>query len=320
MFMIKSHLILNPVAGIDSAPNYVEIIKEHLSGTFGEIDAFLTEKAGDARDLAAEAVKAGCTNVFIAGGDGTLNEVLNGVAATENGFEQITFGLIPLGTGNDFAKAALNLPENVEETLVILARDEAIKVDVGKLSEESTHKSKSHFFVNVSAGGFIAEVSDAINPQLKSIAGKLAYLIGGAQVLFDFEPFKTLLKVRYASGEIVTRQYDLEMFAVCNSKMLGGGRLIAPDAEINDGLFDVCVFTATETTLEFINVLTQIAAGAHLGEESVEYFRTQFVEFEFEREIKVNADGEVLLVKKASYEILPRAAKFLTNQFEYVNE
>lgn len=310
---MKSHLILNPVAGTDSAPNYVEIIKEYLQNAFGEIEVFLTEKAGDAQNLAAEAVRAGCTNIFIGGGDGTLNEVLNGIAATENGLKQVTLGLIPLGTGNDFAKSALNLSENVEETLNILAQNKVAKVDVGKLTEElSDKKSNVHFFVNVSAGGFIAEVSDAINPQLKSIAGKLAYLIGGAQVLFDFVPFKTLVNVRYASGENVRREYDLEMFAVCNSKMLGGGRIIAPDAEIDDGLFDVCIFRATETTLDFINVLTQIAAGAHLGEETVEYFRTQFVEFEFETEVKINVDGEVLIVKKAAYEILPHAAKFLT--------
>lgn len=304
---MKSHLILNPVSGNDSATDYAEIIKKRLQADFGEIEIFLTEKAGDARRFAVHAVEAGCSYIFIGGGDGTLNEVLNGTASTQNGLKQITFGLIPLGTGNDFANAALNLSETVEDTLDILARNKTIAVDVGKLTDET----KVQFFVNVSAGGFIAEVSEAVNPELKSIAGKLAYLIGGAQVLFDFAPVKTLVKLRYASGETIQREYEIEMFAVCNSKMLGGGRMIAPDAKIDDGLLDICIFTATATTLEFINVLTQIAAGAHLGEETVEYYCAEAVEFEFDREVKVNADGEVLTVKKVLYEILPGAAKFL---------
>ncbi|MEP6922971.1 MAG: diacylglycerol kinase family protein [Pyrinomonadaceae bacterium] len=304
---MKSQLIFNPVAGSDPALPSIEIIKDHLRSAFGEINVFLTEKAGDARKFAANAVSDGCSHIFIGGGDGTLNEVLNGVAATKNGLEQITFGLIPLGTGNDFANAALSLSETIKDTLNILTQNKTILVDVGKL----TNEPNVQYFINVSAGGFIAEVSDVVNPELKSIAGKLAYVIGGAQVLLDFAPVRTLMKLRYASGELIKREFEIEMFAVCNSKMLGGGRMIAPDAKIDDGLFDICVFTATATTLEFINVLTQIAAGAHLGEETVKYYCAPAVEFEFEREIKVNADGEVLTVKKVTYEILPSAARFL---------
>jgi diacylglycerol kinase (ATP) len=300
--IMKCCLILNPVSGTDSAPQYLEVIKNGLRDTFGEAKVFLTEKAGDAEEFARRAVEENCTHIFVGGGDGTLNEVLNGVGRA-GGFEKVVFGLIPLGTGNDFARAALGLSETIEDTLAILKQNRAILVDVGKLNE--------HFFVNVSAGGYIAEVSDAVDPTLKSFAGKLAYVIGGAQVLLDFAPFNAKMKIVYANDNVERREYEIEMFAVCNSKMLGGGREIAPDAVIDDGMFDICVFTATETTFEFINILTQIAAGAHLGEDTVKFFRACAVEFEFDREIKVNADGEVFAVKSARYEILPRAARFL---------
>ncbi len=302
---MKSRLIINPVSGSDSAPHYIEQIQRILEPRFGELEVCTTEKAGDAREMAAEAVRNGCTHVFSAGGDGTLNEVLNGVANESAGFEQITFGVIPLGTGNDFANAALFLPEDVEAALQILANDKVVAVDVGKVNE--------YFFVNVSAGGFIAEVSEAVDPTLKSVAGKLAYLIGGAQVLLDYESVTTNVKFSYASGEKVRRTFNIEMFAVCNSKMVGGGRLIAPDAQIDDGLLDVCIFEATDT-LDFLTTLAQVASGGHIGDENVTFFRVSEIEFEFEREINVNADGEVFNVCNCRYQILPGAAKFLTGE------
>ena len=302
---MKSRLIINPVSGSDSAPHYIEQIQQALGLQFGELEICTTEKAGDAGQMAAEAIRNGCTHVFSAGGDGTLNEVLNGVANEPDGLAQITFGVIPLGTGNDFANAALFLPQDVEAALEVLAKNKSVAVDVGKVNE--------YFFVNVSAGGFIAEVSEAVDPTLKSVAGKLAYLIGGAQVLLDYESVKTNVKFSYASGEKVQRTFNIEMFAVCNSKMVGGGRLIAPDAEINDGLLDVCIFEATDT-LDFLTTLAQIASGGHIGDESVTFFRVSEIEFDFERETNVNADGEVFNVRKCHYKILPGAAKFLTGE------
>ena len=91
----------------------------------------------------------------MAGGDGTLNEVINGVARVEGAFERITFGLIPLGTGNDFA-SALGLLEDIEAAIKILLQGRTLRCDVGNLNGRR--------FINVSAGGFIAEVSDAVNP------------------------------------------------------------------------------------------------------------------------------------------------------------
>lgn len=301
---MKARLIVNPVSGTDSAPAFLKIINETLRQTFGDLDISLTAEAGDARRIAAKSVRENYTHIFVAGGDGTLNEALNGVASVENGVQKIVFGLIPLGTGNDFANS-LGLIENVEETLDLYARQKTIRVDVGAVNE--------HFFVNVSAGGFIAEVSDAVNPQLKTIAGKFAYLLGGAQVFFEFLPFEAKIAVRFASGETLRRIYNLQMFAVCNGKTIGGGNLIAPDARIDDGLFDVCLFKASnDSSLSFLNQLTRVPTGDHIGNESTEYFRAAAIEFEFDREIKFNLDGEVFAAKNCRYRILPGAARFLT--------
>lgn len=305
---MKSRLIVNPVSGTDTAPSHLPAINRVLRENFGDLDISLTVAEGDAQEIAAETARnSDYSHIFIAGGDGTLNEALNGVAEIEGGLERIVFGLIPLGTGNDFASSALGLTENVEETLRVLQNKQTVAVDVGRVEIDR----KAHYFINVSAGGFIAEVSSSVDPQLKSFAGKLAYLIGGAQVLFNFEPVKTTTKIHFPN-EIVQRIYEIEMFAVCNSRLIGGGQIIAPEAEIDDGLFDVCIFKDVDT-FQFLNLLREISAGTHLDNEETVYLRVPAIEFEFDREIKVNADGEVFSARRCSYKILPGAARFFAN-------
>jgi diacylglycerol kinase (ATP) len=298
---MKTRLIVNPVSGVDAAPDYLPRMNELLRGAFGDLDISMTVAAGDALRLAQRAAQEGCERVFVAGGDGTLNEVLNGVASVEGALGRTVFGVIPLGTGNDFA-AALGLPEEVEGAVEILLEGRELKVDVGVLNERC--------FVNVSAGGFIAEVSDAVDPQLKSWTGKFAYLIGGAQVLLNYEPVRARVRASDERGRPFARDVGIEMFAVCNSRLVGGGQPIAPHAVINDGALDVCL-VEDMTTVEFIGLLSSVPGGDHIENERVEYLRARSLEIEFDREIKVNTDGEVLATSRCRYRVLPRAARFL---------
>jgi diacylglycerol kinase (ATP) len=306
---MKSRLIVNPVSGTDSAPDYLRTINERLRAAAGDLDIVMTVAAGDATGVARRSVLEGYERLFVAGGDGTLNEVLNGVAGVEGGLASVTFGLIPLGTGNDFADA-LGLPEDVEAATGILLEGRTVGVDVGVMNDR--------FFVNVSAGGFIAEVSDAVNPRLKSIAGKLAYLVGGAQVLLDYEAVGLRLRAS-TGGETFEREMGMEMFAVCNSRMVGGGRMIAPDAVIDDGLLDVCVVEAMPTA-EFLALLTRVSGGDHLEDERVTYVRASELELRFDRTVKVNTDGEVLEADACLYRVLPRAARFLAGDAPFASQ
>src|SRR5919107_1459183 len=144
---MKSRLIVNPVSGTDSGPDYLQTINERLRARVGELDIVMTVGECDAADAAEAAAREGYGRLFVAGGDGTLNEAVNGVARVPGGLQRITFGVIPLGTGNDFA-AALGLPEDVEESIKILLDGRTVLADVGLLN--------SRRFVNVSAGGFVA--------------------------------------------------------------------------------------------------------------------------------------------------------------------
>jgi diacylglycerol kinase (ATP) len=311
--MVKPKLIVNPASGTDSAPDHLVLINQRLRDRFGRLDIVITTGEEDARVAARQAVEEEYDCLVVAGGDGTLNEVINGAAEFPDGLSAVTFGVIPLGTGNDFA-TALGIPTDVEDALQFLADGEPIPVDVCVLNDRH--------FVNVSAGGFIAEVSEAVDSRLKTVAGKFAYLIGGAKVLLDYVPVKTTVELPLmtgSGGQDVTagatsgKESDLYAFAVCNSRMVGAGRLIAPDALVDDGQLDVCLIRAM-STLDFVALLRQVSDGEHVADDRVSYFRTPAVDLRFDRAIKVNTDGQVLDVGRCSYRVLPRAARFLASR------
>jgi diacylglycerol kinase (ATP) len=144
---------------------------------------------------------------------------------------------------------------------------------------------------------------------LKSVAGKLAYVIGGAQVLLTHEAIAT--SIAWRNGPTPARRdLALHAFAVCNSRQLGGGRLIAPDALIDDGRLDVCLIEAMPT-LDFVALLRRVASGDHVDDDRVHYFRASVVELEFDRPVKVNTDGQVLEAARCEYRVLPSAARLL---------
>jgi diacylglycerol kinase (ATP) len=299
---VPSTLIVNPVAGGNDPPDVLAEIHLQLSPTFGAIETVMTDAPGAATEAATAAVRTGAENIFVAGGDGTLNEVLLGISAVPDGFARTTIGVIPVGTGNDFARA-LGFSEGVEHSLPQLATRQVIAADLAFMNGRP--------FVNVSGGGFIAEVSDAVDSTLKSIAGRVAYIIGGARVLLEWESVRT--HVRTQEGDDHTA--PLQMFAVCNSRMFGGGSVIAPHALIDDGKLDVCLVEDMSTP-EFLSLLARVREGDHLDDPHVHYFRTSGLALEFAREIKVNTDGEPLPCSRAEYTIQPRLARFFANPAE----
>jgi diacylglycerol kinase (ATP) len=297
----RARLILNPAAGSDRALANAALLNERLSQRFGPIEIVLSLGPGDSQAAAKRAVEDNCEILFVGGGDGTLNEAINGVASVPDGLARVTFGLIPLGTGNDFANA-LGLPSDVEQVLEVLTTADSVAVDIGRMN--------GRCFVNVSGGGFIAEVSEAVTPPMKSVAGRLAYLLGGAQTLLDFEPVGMRMQAEPGGERIETAVYA---FAACNSRMIGGGRLIAPHAIVDDGQLDFCVIESMPT-LEFVGLLRRVAEGDHVDDPRVQYLRASRATLEFDRPVLVNTDGEVLEAGRCEYQVLPRAARFLAGE------
>ena len=293
--VMKTKLIVNPASGQETALGHLPAINARLR-EHGDVDIVLTTGDGDGVEAGRRAALEGYDRVFVAGGDGTLNEVLNGLAQVDGALAAMTLAVVPLGTGNDFA-TAIGVPESPEDAVEALLGGTAASVDVGRVNDRC--------FLNVSAGGFIADVSDAVNPQLKTVLGKLAYLVGGAQVLLDYEP----VAARIASAAD-TRAVSLLTFAVCNSRLIGGGRLIAPHAVIDDGWLDVCLIHAMPA-LDFVTLLRRVSSGDHVEDDRVTYFRTRAIELAFDRAIRINTDGQVLEADRCRYEVLAGAARVL---------
>jgi diacylglycerol kinase (ATP) len=299
----RARLILNPSSGRERGRDHLEALSARLGERYRPLEVVLTAGDGDAERAAATAVADGCGTLFVAGGDGTVNEAVNGVGAA-HGLETTTFGVIPLGTGNDFA-TALGIPADVDAAAGVLLAGRTIQVDLGEVN--------GRLFFNTSGGGFVAEVSVAVTPQLKTIAGRLAYLIGGAQSLLEYEPVRATVTADPGGERIGLGLYA---YAVCNSRLIGGGRLIAPYALIDDGLLDLCLIEAM-STLEFVALARKVAGGDHVNDPRVRYLRASHITLTFDRLVKVNTDGEVMEAASCEYRVLPRAARFLSGEPQF---
>jgi len=307
---VSTRLVLNTASGTDDALRELTRLNERLRDRFGHLDIVITTGPGDAERAGLRAARDGGL-LIVGGGDGTLNEVLNGVHRG-GGFDRVRFGILPLGTGNDFA-TALGTPEDLERAVAGLGAGGELAVDVGCMNDR--------VFVNVSAGGFVAEVSDAVGPGLKTVAGRLAYLLGGARVLVTWSG----VEAEFSSNAPVLAlgprgdfepatgfggRRAIQLYAVCNSRLLGGGRPIAPAALVDHGWLDVCVVDEMPTA-EFISLLGRVADGQHLHDPRVAYLRVRELDVRFDRSIKVNTDGQVVEAAACHYGVLPRAARFL---------
>lgn len=303
---MRAHLIVNPSSGADQAVDMLPLIQARLGTQFEELVVTITANADDLRQAAARTVAENCAALYVAGGDGTVNGVLRGMLGA-NPRPAVPVGIIPFGTGNDFSKA-LGLGDEPERALERLLDPHLVAVDVGVMNDRP--------FINTSAGGLIAETSGAVTPALKDIAGKLAYLIGGARALFTAEPLGVRLLVASerptadpAPELLPVGQSIVQMFAVCNAPFIGGGYAIAPDALIDDGLLDV-IIVPRMPLLELLGTLQRIAASGDPGRSDVMSFRSASVDLVFDRRARVNVDGEVLEVERCAYRVRSGGAWF----------
>jgi diacylglycerol kinase (ATP) len=302
----RARLIVNPVSGTDRAPALLPMINRRLREIVDELDITVSIDANDASRAAERSLLRRDDALYVAGGDGTVNAVLRGLVATGQPFDQMPIGIVPLGTGNDFVKA-LDLSDDPEVAVDRLLEARIVAADVGTLNGRP--------FVNTSAGGFVADVSEAVTDRLKDAAGKLAYLIGGARALFGVEPFTARLTIVNGDGSAAPAAdvLELQMFAACNARTMGGGYPIAPSAVIDDGLLDVFLVSRM-TKLEFVGVLQAIAAGAHHGDARVRHFRAAAFDLQFDRRVRVNTDGELFEASHCEYRVRPRAARFFCGE------
>lgn len=260
-----------------------------------DVVVHLTEGDGDARRYACAASLDGCAVVAAAGGDGTVNGVVNGLvdaARSAPESEGAALAVVPMGTANDFARG-LELPMNVHDALHVAAGGVPTRFDTGRVN--------GRCFINVSTGGFGADATQAASRGAKRWLGPLAYMVEGARQLASFTPGRAVFRI---DGETV-HDGGFIFFAVGNSALTGGGTRIAPRADPADGRLDV-VLVCGSSRLDFLSLLPDLRAGTHLESPDVSYFRAHTVDVRPDGKVAVNADGEPVDGRVFTYDVLDR--------------
>jgi diacylglycerol kinase (ATP) len=291
--MSKTCIILNPSAGsVKDADGLIARL-----GSLDDAEIRLTDKRGSATRLARAAIKKGIETIIAAGGDGTLNEVVNGVG--EN-LTDVRVGLLPLGTGNDFGRS-IGVPVDLEAAIEVIRAGETRAIDLVRVTSDEVR-----YFVNVSAGGFSGLVDEKLTPEMKKNWGPLAYLRSAAAALSELRAYRTTLALDNA--ESIT--LDLYNVVVANGRYVGAGTLIAPEASIDDGLLDV-ILIQKRPARELALLLPQIALGTHLASDAIVFRRAAKLTVNSKPGMWFNVDGELVGNEPARFEIMPRALRFL---------
>src|SRR5699024_2862495 len=194
------------------------IVLERLEKAGYETSAHATTGDGDATQAAEVAIGRKYDLVIVSGGDGTINEVIKGLAEADF---RPKIGIIPTGTTNDFARA-LGIPRDTEKAVDIILEDKSLPLDIGKVNDE--------YFVNIAGGGDLTELTYEVPSKMKAAIGQLAYYVKGIEKLPSLKPVST--RIEY-DGKVF--EDDIMLFLVANTNSVGGFEKIAPDALINDG-------------------------------------------------------------------------------------
>ncbi|HSF41475.1 MAG TPA: diacylglycerol kinase family protein [Thermoanaerobaculia bacterium] len=291
-------IIVNPNAGSGET---IDELRERLEGLPGTSVA-LTEKEGDAERIAREAVRSGADLVVAAGGDGTLNEVVNGLAED---FGRARLGLIPLGTGNDFART-INVPADLDASLAILKEGRTRATDVGR----ATFGGKCRYFINMAVGGFSPIVSEKAD-EAKERWGPLAYLRGAIGALPELSGFKTTLL--FDDGERM--EVEAYNIVLSNGRFVAAGIPVAPRSILDDGLLDVLIAPVT-TVPQLAILVPQILLGRHLESDLLVFRQTARIEIVSDPPMMWNVDGEIIGDQPARFEVLPRVLQVVVGPEE----
>jgi diacylglycerol kinase (ATP) len=298
----KARVICNPASG---GGDYVpDEIRAELKGL--EVEWIETDGPDDAIQ-AAEEWQEGL--LIVAGGDGTINDVVNGLGRA--GFpEDVTLGILPAGTGNDLA-ATLCIPEDPDLAEDVILQNRGRRLDVARVRSEGIGE---RFFINVATGGLGAEISSVNDEELKKRWGKLSYLRASLEVAKDFDVRELTL---YLDGE--RREVEAVNVAVGNCRYTGGGWPATPKANPEDGLLDV-VIIETLGAGELLGLApAALAEFDYLDKEGIFFARAKEVRVETHPGLEFTADGEVIGDEPAEFSVIPRALKVLVGP-DYVSE
>ncbi|GGH10060.1 diacylglycerol kinase [Paenibacillus segetis] len=287
--MKKARLIYNPTSGREEMRRLLPHVLERLDRAGIETSCHATQGEGDATLEAADAVDRGYDIIIAAGGDGTLNEVVNGMAGKNN---LPPLGVFPLGTTNDFARA-MGIPKRWEDYCDLVIENKTRPIDIGKANDRH--------FINIAGGGSLTQLTYEVPSRLKTLIGQLAYYMKGIEKMASLSP--TNLTIRAEGYDVLEGEFML--FLIANSNSVGGFEKLAPDARIDDGLLDVIAVKKCNLA-EFIRLVSMALRGDHFNDPHVVYLKTRRMEVTSPDHVLLNLDGELGGELPGVFEILPR--------------
>jgi YegS/Rv2252/BmrU family lipid kinase len=297
-------IILNPIAGRGHGARVEPKLRQFLEAEGLDFDLVHTSGRWHAAELAEQAVADGCELIVAAGGDGTAHEVVNGLLAASGGGEAGTLGVIPIGSGSDFAHAA-GVPADPRAACSRLAHGQTRVVDVGRINLDG---QPSRYFDNTVGIGFDGVVTVEAQ-KVKRLRGMALYLPVVLRTVFlSFKPPR--VTIEYDDQELALSAL---MVCIANGPREGGSFLVAPDAEPDDGVLDLCI--ASEVgRLGMLGLIPHFMQGSHVDREPITMARARRIAVSSPDDLVVHADGEVLCTdgSRLECEILPQRLRVLS--------
>ncbi len=296
---MRACVIFNPAAKGQKAERF----RRSLDVIATEAELKLTAAPGDARHLATRAVEEGFDTLIAAGGDGTLNEALNGIGDAPNGFERARLGVLPLGTANVFARE-LGSPLHPAEAWAVLREGRERTIDLPRLEIGDAENRRRLYFAQLAGAGLDARAIQLVSWSLKKKIGPLAYLWAGLRALSETQSNLSVSDgIRSLAGQLVL---------IGNGRMYGGNFKVFPEADATDGFLDVCVFPRVNWPM-LMRCGFQLLLTGSLPENAVTRLRTKSFTLIGPSGVCAEVDGELAGPLPARFTVQPKTLRVLAS-------
>ncbi len=304
----KCFVVVNPNSANGSTGRHWSEMEQQIKDTIGEFDWKFTRNMGDATNITKDAINDGFDLVVAVGGDGTNNEVINGFFDQEEQLNpECAFSFICRGTGGDFRKT-FGWSVDLSEALERIKGGKTNQIDLGRFSYiDHDQKEQIKHFINITSFGIGGLVDHYVNRTSKVLGGKASFMMATGRALLAYHNQEVRLRV----DDNFDQTLKINNVAIANGKFFGGGMMVAPDAEVDDGLFDV-VILGDLTKMEVIKHSGEIYKGTHLGQKKIMHTRGKKVIAEtFGENVLLDMDGEQPGKLPCVFEVLPKVAPLI---------
>jgi YegS/Rv2252/BmrU family lipid kinase len=302
----RTLVVVNPMSQGGAGRRRFERHEGRLRDALGEVEVEWTRGPRDAERIAREGVRAGVERVVVAGGDGTVSEVVTGLlAAGLGGYAELA--VVPLGTGADLLRT-LGIPRDPEAAIAAIRDGKPRRVDAGRVRYRRPEGGEATaYFLNTASLGIVGLITALVNEAPKQLGGRVSFIIGTVRGVLRYRQPTVRLRV---DGELV-HDGSLTFATAANGRYFGGGMYVAPDAEPDDGLLDF-VLVSEFSRGKLLRHLPGFYRGTHVGVPGVRIQRGRVLEAEAPgARVWIDVDGEPLGVLPARFEIVPGAISFL---------